>query len=338
MNRTYVKKALAVAVILLFIGMSVVPSTADKDIKDKPFQINFDGNTLYVGGSGPNNYTTIQDAINDSVDGDTVFVYDDSSPYYENIVIDKSIDLIGENKNTTVIDADDSGGHVIILNANQVNLTGFTIQNHGGIPNAAGIFVSSNNNNISGNNILYIPHYGQEGIWLYHSSENIISENTINHHHYGIWLEDSYNNYISRNYIDDIWHWAIILGNSPNNIINGNIIVNNSGGIYLRDSIKNNITGNEISNNNYGITLTDQQDVSSNNVISRNNFRENGHKNTFSITEQKLQDKNIWDQNYWGRSRLFPKLIFGKKKMEHIYIPWLNVDWHPAQEPYEIEV
>ena len=270
-----IKKGLAVAVILLFIGMCVVPTTAVQELKEKPSPISFDGNTLYVGGSGPNNYTTIQGAINDSVDGDTVFVYDDSSPYYENIVIDKSIDLIGENKNTTVIDADDSGGHVIILNANQVNLTGFTIQNHGGIPNAAGIFVSSNNNNISGNNILYIPHYGQEGIWLYHSSENIISENTINHHHYGIWLEDSYNNYISRNYIDDIWHWAIILGNSPNNIINGNIIVNNSDGIYLRDSIKNNITGNEISNNNRGIKLKDQEDTSSNNVIFRNNFRGN---------------------------------------------------------------
>ena len=30
------------------------------------------GNTLYVGGSGPDNYTNIQDAINDANNGDTV--------------------------------------------------------------------------------------------------------------------------------------------------------------------------------------------------------------------------------------------------------------------------
>ena len=39
-------------------------------------QFNIDGDTLYVGGDGPNNYTTIQSAIDDAVDGNTVFVYD----------------------------------------------------------------------------------------------------------------------------------------------------------------------------------------------------------------------------------------------------------------------
>lgn len=46
------------------------------------------GNKLYVGGTA-NNYTRIQDAINAANDGDTIFVYDDSSPYYENLIINK---------------------------------------------------------------------------------------------------------------------------------------------------------------------------------------------------------------------------------------------------------
>ena len=47
------------------------------------------GDTLYVGGNGPGNYSTIQEAIDDASDGNTVYVYDDSSPYYENVEVDK---------------------------------------------------------------------------------------------------------------------------------------------------------------------------------------------------------------------------------------------------------
>lgn len=45
---------------------------------------NGEGKTLYVGGSGPGNYTTIQSAINESSNGDTVFVY--SGIYYDNVI------------------------------------------------------------------------------------------------------------------------------------------------------------------------------------------------------------------------------------------------------------
>ena len=51
------------------------------------------GKTLYVGGDGPGNYSAIQNAINDANIGDTIFVY--SGVYFENIVVDISITLIG---------------------------------------------------------------------------------------------------------------------------------------------------------------------------------------------------------------------------------------------------
>lgn len=60
------------------------------------------GKTLYVGGNGSNNYTTIQDAIDNASYGDTIFVY--NGTYYENVVIHKSIKLMGENKSTMIID------------------------------------------------------------------------------------------------------------------------------------------------------------------------------------------------------------------------------------------
>jgi pectin methylesterase-like acyl-CoA thioesterase len=59
------------------------------------------GNTLYVGGSGFGNYTKIQDAIDNASEGDTIFVH--NGIYNENITIIKTINLIGEDKNTTII-------------------------------------------------------------------------------------------------------------------------------------------------------------------------------------------------------------------------------------------
>lgn len=64
---------------------------------------NFSGTILYVGGGGPGNYTRIQDAIDNASDGDTVFVYNDSSPYIENVVVDKSLDIVGEEANSTIV-------------------------------------------------------------------------------------------------------------------------------------------------------------------------------------------------------------------------------------------
>jgi len=110
------------------------------------------GNILYVGGSGPNNYTKIQDAIDNASDGDTVFVFDDSSPYMENIVVDTSITLWGEEKNTTIIDGGHQG-HGVNISADNVTVRGFTIQNCDGNESGleAGIVVSSKCNQIMDN-------------------------------------------------------------------------------------------------------------------------------------------------------------------------------------------
>jgi len=61
------------------------------------------GNTLYVGGNSPGNYTTIQSAINTANPGDTIFVY--SGTYYENVLVNKTLNLFGENKDITIINA-----------------------------------------------------------------------------------------------------------------------------------------------------------------------------------------------------------------------------------------
>jgi hypothetical protein len=136
-------KWLVVGIILLFIGTSIVPAMAQHTEKPLPSPR---GNWWYVGGNGPGNYTRIQDAIDNASDGDTVFVYDDSSPYVEHVRITKAISLVGENRNTTEIDAPfQPTGYCIGIDAENVTVSNFTIKDRGG-----GI-VTSPNNRIEGN-------------------------------------------------------------------------------------------------------------------------------------------------------------------------------------------
>jgi len=122
-----IRKGLVIIIILLFIGTCVIPTIAPKS--EKQVTSIPRGNWLYVGGSGPGNYTKIQDAINASSDGDIVFVYDDSSPYYESLIINKSITLKGENKNTTIIDGTISNTSLITIESSDIYIGDFTIRN-----------------------------------------------------------------------------------------------------------------------------------------------------------------------------------------------------------------
>ena len=84
------------------------------------------GETLYVDDDGGADYTSIQDAIDNASDGDTIYVY--NGTYYGNIVVDKSIDLIGENRDTTIIDGMQSDD-ALWIKSPSVNFSEFTVMN-----------------------------------------------------------------------------------------------------------------------------------------------------------------------------------------------------------------
>ena len=118
------------AVIVLIAFMLTCPGAiAFPKIIEKPIVPTFrNGNTLYVGGTGPGNYSNIQDAVDDASNDDTIFVYSYSSPYCENVVVEKSINLIGEDKNSTIIDGmgtDDP----LWIRTSSVDVHGFTMMN-----------------------------------------------------------------------------------------------------------------------------------------------------------------------------------------------------------------
>jgi len=266
------RKGLVIGILILLIGVNIGSSFAgDADVKTIS-SVSFDGNTIYVGGSGPNNYTMIQSAIDDAVDGDTVFVYDDSSPYYENIIVDKSINLVGENNSKTVID----GNRSVYVSVDWVNISEFTIQ--------CGIFLDSCGNNIISDNI--ICNRSWSGIELSYSCNNIITDNKILGNVHGI----------------ELFH-------SSNNIITGNIIISNIGIIILSSSSNNNITGNKISNCFFGIMLvfSSKNIIEKNNFIG--NIRHAIFSDLWrNILIKNCWDSNYWD-NWIGFG---PKIIFGR--------------------------
>ncbi|MCD6142250.1 hypothetical protein J7J55_05990, partial [Candidatus Bipolaricaulota bacterium] len=127
------KAVIAMFVAFVFLaGAGIVLNDDVKDVKAG----GSGGNTLYVGGSGPNNYTKIQDAVDNASDGDTVYVF--NGTYYENVFIGRSINLIGENKDTTIIDGGGSGD-VVHITVDWIDICGLTVQNSGSGWNDAGI-------------------------------------------------------------------------------------------------------------------------------------------------------------------------------------------------------
>ena len=276
---------------------------------------------LYVGGNGDTNYSDIQEAINSANDGDIVFVY--AGTYNGSITIDKSLSLIGEDKNTTIIDSH-TFGDVLIVTKDWVNVSDFTIQNGQKTDWIEGGYAYTN----SGIRIL--------------SGHVTVDQNVIVNNTYGIYIENGENNQIISNHIFDNGKGIRISGFN-NTIANNNISNNNQNyttnitlmgennfGIYLVAANDNNITGNTISNHlGKGIKLSL---LSLNNTIYKNNFIDNA-VNAFD------DSNNSWDNgkfgNYWSD-------YTGKDKNEDKIgdTPYLipggdNKDNHPLMEPYK---
>jgi parallel beta-helix repeat protein len=225
------------------------------------------GNVLYVGGTEPGNFSKIQDAINASQDGDTVFVY--SGTYYENIVVNKSINLTGENKQNTFINGGDKGD-TINVSANWVNITGFNITNNFTLNYWNGLFVYFSSNCSIADNIIFTNDLWY-GIFLLSSSNNEIINNNISDNFYGMLLRRSSNNNITNNNFSSNYMCGIAIeeNSNENKIVNNRINSTYWDGIHIWSSLNNNIISNNISWIGYdGIDLS----TSSNTTIVGNNI------------------------------------------------------------------
>ncbi len=218
-------------------------------------------------------FTTIQAAIADvdTLDGHTITVQ--CGDYYENLIIDKSITLIGADRWCTNIRTVNPP-YAVKITANEVTITGFSIYWQGSHSAPySGIKIESHENVIDDNNIFNCP----RGIYISNTTGNIVSDNSI-----------------ATTFHD--WEAIAILGGS-NNKVYGNMLsgpLDQHGfGIELIGTSGNKIFANSLRAFNCGIYLFD----ASNNRIHHNNF-ENNLNHTEFVVWMYPYPGNQWHNGY----------------------------------------
>jgi parallel beta-helix repeat protein len=181
--------------IALIIGVSVLlPSLV--------FALRFDGVVEASPGviRVPQDYTTIQAAINAANPGDTIQVA--AGTYYERLTVNKNkLTIRGEDVDTAIIDGGggNSGWGIVNLQSSYVNFSGFTVQN-----GYTGIEVSGGHHKIIGNVVKNNRYKGISiGYYKYSmvSERNLIERNTIANNDVGVYVTESANNILRSNNI-----------------------------------------------------------------------------------------------------------------------------------------
>jgi parallel beta-helix repeat protein len=216
-----------------------------------------EGDTFYVNTTGDGGaFTSIQDAINASGDGDTVFVY--SGIYYENVLVNRSINLTGEDSDSTKIEGDETG-HVVQITSNWVNMTSFTIT--GSEYDHAGIrLINVRNCRIVKSNLTNTRY----GIYLDSSDECSIENNDCSNS--SVVLHSSFNNRILSNICLRLW----LETSSNNNLLKDNVITSYFS--IIHNSINNRLYCNKMINCSlfiYGYIETyTTQEIPPNNTVN----------------------------------------------------------------------
>ncbi len=226
------------------------------------------GTWLYVGGGGPGNYTKIQDALDNASNGDTVFVYDELSPYVEYLTIRQSITLRGEARDTTIINGIVGWRSMLRIIAQHVIVQGFSFIQHG----ADGVFIQSDNVTITGN---LIAHIGWAAIDVEDATRINISDNIISDAEFGVFFYNSAytyeDNIIAHNIIRNISENGIYLSGESNIIHNNDIAQINEVGMLLHEMSFSNISSNTVTSCTDGIQLMNSYQ----NTLYRNNLAGN---------------------------------------------------------------
>ncbi|RLF40162.1 MAG: hypothetical protein DRN12_05995 [Thermoplasmata archaeon] len=266
--------------------ISTLQEYSQKFYADNMVVAGSDGDTIvYV----PDDYPSIQEAINHANTGDTIIVRD--GIYTENIKVNKSgLTIKSENgPNLTIVKAADSDNHIFDVAADNVSIIGFTIEGATGENGIwiAGLYIHDSYHCSVYNNIFQNDWYG---VRLSHVSNSILIDNIANNNkNVGFIISYSHNNIIMDNQAYRNMSTGILLGSSSYNVLFNNTANNNRDfGIRLYTSSGNFLSNNTASNNKIGIYLdySSKNNILINNTVDDNNggiYLHMSSKNTLLI-------------------------------------------------------
>jgi len=269
------------------------------------FDFAFCSETIVV----PTDFSTVQAAINNASDGDTVFVC--NGTYFENVVVNKTVVLVGEDRDTTIIDGG-GNGFAIHVTSDNVSVSGFTVRNSG----SPIVQVSNVDNcNLTGNTVID----GFVGIYLLNVKGSYIGSNTISNNYIGIRFESCDGNTLKNNNVTINQDAGVHVAYSSTMVASSNFLVGNiNQGFYLNHSSENIVRENLVAENGVGIRLhyssdnmivdnnvTDNSEegvkfyYSSGNEVSGNSISHNGYGIRLTYSgNNKLRSNNIESNNY----------------------------------------
>lgn len=267
------------------------------------------GNTITNNTSG----IRLFDASNNTVSGNTVkynvwgigaSVYSHDNVFSGNTVTNNlwsSITIGGGGhlssnnivSNNIVANTYDGDGIWLMEDSDSNTVSGNTVTNN----NGHGIFVGqySPNNTVSGNTV---TNNNDNGIRVQYSPNNTICGNIVTNNtgRYAIFIWNSSNSIVSENTVMNN-DYGICFSDSSNNIVSGNTATHNNVGIGFWNSTNNDVTaGNNVAYNNMGILFREN---SSESYIYHNNFVDNW-------VQSEQNGLNSWDNgpldggNYWS--------------------------------------
>ncbi|MGD0495286.1 MAG: NosD domain-containing protein [Candidatus Bathyarchaeia archaeon] len=236
----------------------------------------------------PHDYPKIQDAISAAFEGDTISVA--SGTYYENVWINKEgLTLVGEDRSRTIIDGQRMKD-VILVTANYVKISGFTLQNSLYSLDYAGIFVASEGVTITDTTTMNNYH----GILLYGAVNATLRNNNMTGNKYNFGVEG----YSVTDFIHDVDASNTVNGKSVYYLVNqdsrtapadaGYVAIVNSSNIIVRDL--------QLRSNQEGVLFV----ATVNSYVENVNASDNYYGLRLAFSHNNSVDSNAASNNYIG--------------------------------------
>jgi len=238
--------------------------------------VNNECTSFVVGPKGDDSadFFSIQDAVNVSGAGDEVFVR--AGSYYENVLVDRSLSLFGENVYSTWIIGDE--GPVLKITGDQVLVHDFTIK-EGTFEKYLDACVYVSGDQVELTDVVLYPTGNSDdftGLLLYRCFNTYISDVTVRCSNIksGLRIIGGESNSITTCCFTGAEYGVVLEGTCSNHLMNNSVFSNDRGVFVVTASSENHFKGNVVGDNSFnGIVLSQ---YSTGNIIEDNIIFNNG--------------------------------------------------------------